>query len=99
VASPVSSRQLRTAVPDGFNVLFDGTGNEVGDQVLGVVRRGGRGIFIVGGAPPARDGIEFESFGATTTTERLDAIGKLAASGKLRMPIEASISLSVRARR
>src|SRR5438067_1905346 len=48
--------QLRSAVPNGFDVLFDGTGNEVRDQVLGLVRNGGRAIFIVGGAPPARDG-------------------------------------------
>ena len=43
--------QLRNAVPNGFDVLFDGTGNEVRDQVLGLVRDGGRGIFIIGGAP------------------------------------------------
>lgn len=85
--------QLRSAVPDGFDVLFDATGNEVRDQVLGLVRDGGRGIFIIGGAPPARDGVEFQYFAATTTTQRLEAIAKLASGGKLRMPVEAEFPL------
>lgn len=85
--------QLRRAVPNGFDVLFDGTRNEVRDQVLGLVRDGGRGIFIIGGAPPAPDGVEFQYFGATTTTGRLEAIAKLASGGKLRMPIQAEFPL------
>jgi NADPH:quinone reductase len=91
--APRFVEQLRSAVPNGFDVLFDGTGNEVRDQVLGLVREGGRGIFIIGGAPPARAGAEFQSFGATTSTQRLEAIAKLASSGKLRMPIEAELPL------
>ncbi len=85
--------QLRSAVPNGFDVLFDGTGNEVRDQVLGLVRDGGRGIFIIGGAPPARDGVDFQYFGATTTTGRLEAIARLVSRGELRMPIEAEFPL------
>jgi NADPH:quinone reductase len=85
--------QLRRAVPDGFDVLFDGTGNEVRDQVLGLIREGGRGVFIIGGQPPARAGVELQYFGATTTTQRLAAIAKLASDGKLRMPIEAELPL------
>jgi NADPH:quinone reductase-like Zn-dependent oxidoreductase len=61
--------------------------------VLGLVRDGGRGIFIIGGAPPARDGVEFQYFAATTTTQRLEAIAKLASGGKLRMPVEAEFPL------
>jgi len=53
----------------------------------------GRGIFIIGGAPPARDGVDFQYLGATTTTQRLEAIAKLASAGKLRMPIEAEFPL------
>ena len=85
--------QLRNAVPNGFDVLFDGTGNEVRDQVLGLVRDGGRGIFIIGGAPPARDGVDFQYFGATTTTGRLEVIARLASDGALRMPIETEFPL------
>jgi NADPH:quinone reductase len=85
--------QLRSAVPNGFDVLFDGTGNEVRDQVLGLVRDGGRGIFIIGGAPPARAGVDFQYFGATTTAGRLEAIARLASGGELRMPIEAEFPL------
>jgi hypothetical protein len=61
--------------------------------VLGLVRKGGRGIFIVGGAPAARDGVEFQYFAATVNAPRLDAIAKLASDGKLRMPIEAEFPL------
>jgi NADPH2:quinone reductase len=85
--------QLRSAVPGGFDVLFDATGNEVRDQVLGLVRKGGRGIFILGGAPPAPDGVEFRSFAASSNTQRLEAIARLASGGKLRMPIEAEFPL------
>jgi NADPH:quinone reductase len=90
---PGFAGQLRSAVPDGFDVLFDGTGNELRDQVAGLVRDGGRGVFIARGAPPARDGADFQSLAATTTKERLAAIGRLAAAGKLRMPIEAEFPL------
>ena len=87
------AEQLRSAVPDGFDVLFDGTGNEVRDQVLGLVREGGRGIFIIGGAPPAPAGVDFQYFGAATPTGRLEAIAGLASAGQLRMPIEAEFPL------
>jgi NADPH:quinone reductase-like Zn-dependent oxidoreductase len=85
--------QLRSAVPGGFDVLFDGTGNEARDQVLGLVREGGRGIFIVGGAPAAPGGVEFQYFAVSTTTQRLEAIAELASGGKLRMPVEAEFPL------
>ncbi len=85
--------QLRTAAPDGFDVLFDGTGNEVRDQTIPLIRRGGHGILIVGGDPPPRDGVDLQYFGATTTAERLQAIAQLSADGKLRMPIEAEFPL------
>jgi NADPH2:quinone reductase len=91
--APDFVKQLQSEAPDGFDVLFDGTGNEVRDQVIGLIRQGGRGIFIVGGDPPARDGVELQWFGATTTAERLEAIAQLAADGKLRMPIEAEFPL------
>jgi NADPH:quinone reductase-like Zn-dependent oxidoreductase len=60
--------------------------------VLRLIRDGGRGVFIVGGAPPACDGVELQYFRATTA-ERLEGIGQLAADGKLRMPIEAEFPL------
>ena len=90
---PSFVEQLRSAVPNGFDVLFDGTGNEVRDQVVGLVRAGGRGIFIVGGAAPARDGVEFQFLAAAASTQTLEAIGKLASGGQLRMPLEAEFPL------
>lgn len=90
---PGFAGQLRSAVPDGFDVLFDGTGNEVRDQVAGLVREGGRGVFIIGGAPQAPEGVEFQFLAASTTTQRLEAVAALASGGKLRMPIAAEFSL------
>src|SRR5262249_30099932 len=90
---PRFAGQPRSAAPNGFDVLFDGPGNEWRDQVLGLVREGGRGIFIIGGAPPAPAGVDFQYFGATTTTGRLEAIAELASAGQLRMPIEAEFPL------
>lgn len=84
--------QLQSAVPNGFDVLFDGTGNDVRDQVAGLVRTGGRGIFIVG-PPPPRDGVEFQSFAATVNGTRLEAIAELASARNLRMPIDSEFPL------
>jgi NADPH:quinone reductase-like Zn-dependent oxidoreductase len=91
--APRFVEQLRSAVPNGFDVLFDGTGNEVRDQVVGLVRDGGRGIFIVGGAPPDRDEVEFQFLAASASTQTLEAVAELASGGKLRMPIEAEFPL------
>jgi NADPH2:quinone reductase len=85
--------QLRHAVPGGFDLLFDGTGNEVRDQAAELLRPGGRGIFITGGPPPQRPGVDFQYFGASTTTQRLAAISALVSGGQLRMPVEAEFPL------
>jgi len=87
--------QLRDAVPGGFDVLFDGTGNEVRDQMLGLVRKGGRGILIsvAAPAPAAPDGVEVQSFGAVVNSARLRAVAELVSGGTLRMPVEAEFPL------
>jgi NADPH2:quinone reductase len=87
--------QLRGAAPSGFDVLFDGTGNEVRDQALTLVRKGGRAIFIAvrAPAPQAADGVEVQSFGATVNSTRLQAVAELVSGGGLRMPIEAEFPL------
>ncbi len=84
--------RLRLAVPTGFDVLFDGTGNEVRDRAVELVRDGGRGIFILG-APAPRDRVEFQAFFATVVASRLQAVAILAAQGKLRMRIDAELPL------
>jgi NADPH2:quinone reductase len=87
--------QLRSAVPKGFDVLFDGTGNEVRDQVLKLVRKGGRAVFIAlqGPAPPPADGVEIQSFAAVVNSTRLQAVAGLVAGGRLRMPIDTEFPL------
>jgi NADPH:quinone reductase len=88
-------KQLRDAAPEGFDVLFDGPGNDVRDKSLGLVRHGGRAILIALGSPPppAVDGVEVESFGATVNSARLQAVAHLVSTRKLRMPIEAGFPL------
>ena len=90
-----SSSNYASAVPKGFDVLFDGTGNEVRDQVLKLVRKGGRAVFIVlqGAAPPPVDGVEMQSFAAVVNSTRLQAVAELVAGGRLRMPIETEFPL------
>jgi NADPH:quinone reductase len=92
---PSFVEQLRGAAPTGFDVLFDATGNQVRDQALTLVREGGRAILIALGAPgpPAAEGVEVQSFGATVNSTRLQAVAELVSGGKLRMPIEAEFPL------
>jgi NADPH2:quinone reductase len=87
--------ELRDAVPRGFDVLFDATGNEVRDQTLGLVHRGGRGVLVALGAQPlpSTDEVEIETFGATVNSTRLQAVAELISSGSLRMPVEAEFPL------
>jgi NADPH:quinone reductase len=85
-------QQLARSAPSGFDVLFDGTGNEIAEQVAGLVRKGSRGIFIAG-PPPSRDGVEFQFFAATVSASRLEAVAQLVSDGKLQMPIAAEFSL------
>lgn len=87
--------QLHRAAPEGVDVLFDGTGNEVRDQALSLVRKGGRAVFIAFGtpAPPAPEGVEVQAFGATITSARLEEVAKLLSEGQLRIQIEAEFPL------
>jgi NADPH:quinone reductase len=93
--APDFVEQLRRAAPAGFDVLFDGTGNEVRDQALTLVRKGGRAILIALGAPPPppADGVEIQSFGATVNSGRLQAVAELVSAGRLQMPVQAEFPL------
>jgi len=77
-------RQVRAAVPGGVDLLFDAAGGQTRDHALGAVRDGGRAIFIA--LPPVRleRGITGESFAANVDRNRLEALGRLVDSGKLR---------------
>ncbi len=89
-------QQVRAAVPGGVDLLFDAAGGQTRDQALGAVRDDGRAIFIVlQSPPPARleRGITGESFAANVDRHRLEALGRLVDSGKLRPQIEAVLPL------
>jgi NADPH:quinone reductase len=89
-------QQVRAAVPDGVDLLFDAAGGQTRDQALGAVRDGGRAIFIVlHNPPPARldRGITSESFAANVDRPRLEALSRLVDSGKLRPQVEAVLPL------
>ncbi len=86
-------KRVLATVPGGVDVLFDGAGGETRDQAVGVVREGGRGVFIVG--PPAQleRGIKAESFAADINNSRLEAVGRLVEAGKLHAVNEAVLPL------
>ncbi len=89
-------QQVRAVTPGGVDLLFDAAGGQTRDQALGAVRDGGRAIFIVlQGPPPAQPerGITGESFAASGGRQRLEQLGHLIESGKLRPQVEAVLPL------
>jgi len=89
-------QQVRAAVPGGVDLLFDAAGGGTRDKALGAVRDGGRAIFIVLQSPPPAQlerGISGESFAANVDRQRLDALGQLVDSGKLRPQVAAVLPL------
>ena len=89
-------QQVRSTVPGGVDLLFDAAGGQTRDQALGAVRDRGRAIFIVLQSPPPAQlerGITGESFAANVDRHRLEALGRLVDSGKLRPQVEAVLPL------
>jgi NADPH:quinone reductase len=89
-------QQVRAAVPGGVDLLFDAVGGQTRDQALGAVRDGGRAIFIALHSPPPdplERGITGESFAANVDRQRLEALGRLVASGTLRPQVGAVLPL------
>jgi NADPH2:quinone reductase len=86
--------QIRALIPDGVDVLFDDVGGETRDRALGALRDGGRAVFLAG--PPAQleRGITGESFSADVNRARLEAVGRLVDTGKLRPQVEAVLPLA-----
>jgi NADPH:quinone reductase len=89
------ARQVRDAAPGGVDLLFDGAGGETRDQAIGAVRDGGRAIFIVLQGPEAQleRGITGEPFAAHIDRQRLEALSRLVAAGKLIPQVEAVLPL------
>ncbi|HYK69849.1 MAG TPA: NADP-dependent oxidoreductase [Streptosporangiaceae bacterium] len=88
-------QQVRAAVADGVDLLFDAAGGQTRDQAIGAVRDGGRAIFIVlqGDAARLDRGITGESFGAHVNRQRLEQLASLVGSGGLRPQVEAALPL------
>ena len=82
-------QQVRAAVPDGVDVLFDAAGGQTRDQAVGAVRAGGRAIFLVGAPAQLGPGVVGESLDADVTRQTLEAIGRLVDAGRLRPQVEA----------
>jgi NADPH:quinone reductase len=88
--------RVRAAVPGGVDLLFDAAGGQTRDQALDAVRDAGRAVFIVLQSPPPAQlerGITSESFAANVDRQRLEALGKLVDSGKLRPQVAAVLPL------
>jgi NADPH:quinone reductase len=88
-------QRVRAAVPGGVDLLFDAAGGQTRDQALGAVRDAGHAVFIVLQSPPAQleRGITGESFAANVDRQRLEALGLLVDSGKLRPQVAAVLPL------
>lgn len=87
------TERVRAIAPDGIDVLFDGTANEVRDRAANLIKQGGRGVFITGPPPELRPDIEAHVFSADITRARLEGISKLVAQGKLKAHISAELPL------
>jgi NADPH:quinone reductase len=89
-------QQVRAAVPGGVDLLFDAAGGQTRDQALGAVLDDGRAVFIVLQSPapdPLPRGITGESFAASIDRDRLEELGRLVDTGKLRLQVEAVLPL------
>ena len=89
------AQQVRSVVPGGVDLLFDGAGGQTRDQALDAVRDGGRAISIVlQGTPLHLDrGITGESFAAHGGRPRLEQLAALVDAGKLRPQAETVLPL------
>ena len=81
-------QQVGAAAPGGVDVLFDAAGGQTRDQAVGAVREGGRAIFLAGAPAQLRPGVVGESLDADITRQRLEAIGRLVETGRLRPQVE-----------
>jgi NADPH:quinone reductase len=93
--APDWTQQVRTVVPGGVDLLFDGAGGQTRDQALAAVRDGGRAISIVLQGTPLQleRGITGESFAAHGGRPRLEQLAALVDSGKLRPQAETVLPL------
>jgi NADPH:quinone reductase len=88
-------QQVLAAVPGGVDVLFDCVGGQTNDQAVGAVHDGGRAISVIPpfGRVPLERGIVSESFAASVTRQRLEAVSRLVDAGQLRPQVEAVLPL------
>jgi NADPH:quinone reductase len=93
--APGWAGQVRAAVPDGVDLLFDGAGGQTREQAVTAVRDGGRVISIILTGPPLQldRGITGESFAAHGGRERLEALTRLIEAGSLRPQVAAVLPL------
>lgn len=88
------TERVRSLAPDGIDVLFDGTANEVRDRAADLIKQGGRGVFITGPPPELRPDIQAHVFSADINRDRLEAISRLVEQGKLKAHISAEVPLN-----
>lgn len=86
---PDWASRLKESVPEGADVLFDGAGGRTRDEAVQALKKGGRGVFIVGAPPDLPPGTLAYEFSADVTRDRLEDITVLVEKGKLKAQIEA----------
>lgn len=85
------AQQVLAAAPGGVDMLFDLAGGQTKDQAIAAVRDGGRVISVVPpfDRVPLERGITSESFAAYVGRQRLEALSRFVAAGRLRPQVEA----------
>ena len=88
---------VRELYPDGISVLIDvSSQGEALNDLGSVVRPGGKVLSLVGAADSeyfAKSEVAASNVNAAVTTDKLERLGAMAASGELRVPIQALFPL------
>ena len=93
---PGWAERVREAAGGGVDALFEGAGGPTGEEAMTALKDGGRAVSIAFPAPDyeaAGRGLTGEVFSAVATRERLEAVGRLADEGRLRVEIAEAMPL------
>ena len=92
---------VRSAYPDGVDVVFDCVGGDVLKKSVEIVRKGGRLISIVDSLDEGslgRAGIRFEFVFVAPNSKELSELGQMVEQGRLKVHLEEVLPLQAAAR-
>jgi len=92
---------VRSAYPDGVDVVFDSVGGDVLKKSVEIVRKGGRLISIVDSLDEGslgKTGIRFEFVFVAPHAKELSEIGQMVEQGRLKVHLEEALPLEAAAK-